>query len=146
MCAQHIDKSKESPGCRQDQGIAQDESDGRAADERGCDTSKLGAEHGPDDHEEDRDYVHVTAHVLPQRPITSGNHYLQKVRAHCDMSRGANTVNQGRDSNEASAYAEEPGKHSGTDADKDDHPHGDDQPRRMTPNDGPQFNALKEKR
>ena len=93
--AQHIDKPKESPRCRQNQGVAQDEADGRAAHERCCDASELGAEHGPDDHEEDRDYVHVTAHVLPQCSIASGNDYLQQVRPHCDMSGGANTRKPG---------------------------------------------------
>src|SRR5659263_376863 len=85
MRRQYIDQPEESPYCCQAQGVTQDVADGRAADIGGGNAAKLGAEHGPDDHEEYRDHVHVTADELPEGAVAAGDDDFQQVRSHGDM-------------------------------------------------------------
>ncbi len=123
LSAQHIYESKEGPCCRQNQGIAQNVTDGRAAHKRCGDATNLSSEHGPDYHEEYGNDIHITAHELSQRPVTSRHHDLQKVRSHSDMSCRADYVDKRRHSNKASTYSEESSQHSGANADNNYHPH-----------------------
>lgn len=143
---QHVEQPEESSRCGQDQGVAQDKTDSRTPYERGGNASELGAEHGSNDHEENRAYIDVTAHELSQGSIAAGNDDFQEVRSHSDMGCGSDAVHKCRDSNKASADTEKARKRAGADADDDDYPHGYNDPGHMAANDRPQCDALEEKR